>query len=577
MELREFRIMSKGVNYMRIVIVGGVATGPKAAARARRRDPSAEIVIIEKGKALSYAGCGMPYYISGDVQRCDDLMCTPAGIIRNATFFQNVKDVRAITNTFAEQIDRDKKELKVLDLVTHERYSISYDKLVLATGSTHFKPQIDGINLNRIFSLANLDDAIAIRETALSGEVKRVALFGGGLIGMEVTEALARLGLEVIVIEMLDQLLPKLLDVEMSHFLAKYLTSKGITLKLSEKAIKLEGDELNNVRKVITEKSTGDTEEIEAQMVITAIGVKPNVDLARSAGLKIGETGAIWVDEYLRTSDPDIYAGGDCVENTHIITGKKVYVPLGSTANKHGRIIGDNVTGGNERFKGVVGTTIFKIFEYTVGCTGLTEKMAREMGYSVVTCLAPGLDIAHYYPGHALIMTKLVADKKTGRILGAQIIGPGDVDKRLDVVVTSIMHGATAQDIADLDLGYAPPYANAIDNIAHAANIIRNKIDGLAKSITPIEVKEKMERGEDFILLDVRTPSEVEKSAINDARVKYIPLGMLRTRLSELPKDKEIITFCAISQRGYEAQRILDGYGYNNVKFMDGGLSAWFY
>ncbi len=557
---------------MRIVIIGGVATGPKAASRARRRDPNAEIIMIEKGRLLSYAGCGMPYFISGDIPDCNELMCTPAGIVRNSVFFQNVKDIKALTRTFAESIDRDSKKVNIVDLETQEHSSITYDKLVLATGSAHFRPPIEGSDLHRIFVLGHPDDAIAIHETARSEDVKKVAVFGGGLIGMEVTEALSRLGLEVIIVEMMDYLLPKLLDQEISNFLARYLLSKGVKLRLSEKAIKLEGDDRSNVRKVITDKG-----EISADMIVTAVGVRPNVELAKNAGLRIGETGAIWVNEYLQTSDPDIYAGGDCVENTHLITGKKVYIPLGSTANKHGRIIGDNVTGGSEKFKGVLGTTIYKIFDYTIGCTGLNERTARELGYPVVTCLAPGPDVAHYYPTHAMILTKLIADKRDGKVLGAQIIGPGDVDKRLDVIVTTISHGGTVHDISDLDLGYAPPYANAIDNIAHAANIIRNKIDGIAKSITPMEVKAKIDRGEDFIFLDVRTPLELEKTRIHDERVKHIPLGVLRSRISELPKDKEIITFCAISQRGYEAQRILEGYGFNNVKFMDGGITAWMY
>lgn len=556
----------------RIVIIGGVATGPKAASRARRRDPNAEITIIEKGNLLSYAGCGMPYFIVGDVKNCDELMCTPAGVVRNSTFFQNVKDIKAYTKTLAQAIDREKKEVKVIDLLSNESRTIPYDKLVIATGSTHFRPPIEGSELNRIYTLGHPDEAIAIQQCANLEDVKSVAVFGGGLIGMEVTEAFVRLGLEVTVVEMIDRLLPKLLDAEISAYLAKYLRSQGIKLRLSEKAIKLEGDENNNVRKVITDKS-----EISADMIVTAIGVRPNVELAKNAGLKIGETGAIWVDEYLRTSDPDIYAGGDCVENTHLVTGKKVYVPLGSTANKHGRIIGDNVTGGSEKFNGVLGTTIFKILDYTVGCTGLTERCARELGYNVVTCIAPGSDVAHYYPESALILIKLVVNKDNGKILGAQMIGPGDIDKRLDVVATTMTYGGTVRELANTDLGYAPPYSSAIDMVAHAANIIRNKIDGIAKSITPMEVKAKMDAGEDFILLDVRTPAELIKNKIDDPRVKYIPLGALRSRANELPKDKEIIAFCAISLRGYEAQTILDGLGFTNVKFMDGGLAAWTY
>lgn len=559
-------------NKSRIVIIGGVAAGPKAAARARRRNPNAEITLIEKGKLLSYAGCGMPYYISGEIADCNELMCSPAGTVRNEVFFRNVKDVNALTGTLALSIDRENKEVRVIDLETQRHSSIPYDKLVLATGAYHVRPPIEGSHLFRIFVLGHPDEAMDIRETALKEDVKTVAIFGGGLIGMEVTEALSKLGLNAIVVEMMDHLLPKLLDPEMAAFLAKYLQSKGVKLLLSEKAINLEGDDRSNIRKVITDKS-----EVDADMVVTAVGSRPNVELATNAGLELGETRAIAVNEYMQTSDPDIYAGGDCVENTHLITGKKVYIPLGSTANKHGRIIGDNITGGSTKFRGVLGSTIFKVFDYTVGCTGLTEKAAKESGYSVVTCLAPGPDCAHYYPAHSTILTKLVVNEKNGKILGTQIIGAGDVDKRLDIIVTAITSGGTVEDVASLDLAYAPPYSNAIDNIAHAANIIRNKMDGLAKSLTPMEVKTKIDQGDDFIMLDVRTPPELEKGRIEDKRVKYIPLGKLRARISELPKYKEIIVFCAISLRGYEAQRILEGYGYANVKFMDGGVAAWPY
>ncbi|MBD3181705.1 pyridine nucleotide-disulfide oxidoreductase [Candidatus Poribacteria bacterium] len=557
---------------MKIVVIGGVAAGPKAASRARRRDPDAEITIIEKGNLLSYAGCGLPYFISGDIHDCNELICTPAGTVRNEVFFQNVKNIKALTRTFAESIDREKQEVKVVNLESQEHFTVPYDKLILATGASHFKPPIEGINLYRIFNLGHPDDAMDIYNTAKSNDVKKAALFGAGLIGIETTEALTKQGVEVVIIEMQDQLLPRILDVETASILTRYLTSQDVEVRLSEKAVRLEGDDRSNVRKVITNKG-----EAEADMIITAIGVRPNIELAKNAGLKIGETGAIWVDEYLQTSDQNIYAGGDCVENTHLITGEKVYIPLGSTANKHGRIIGNNITGGSETFKGVLGTTIFKIFDYTVGCTGLSEKAAREKGYSIVTCLAPGPDTAHYYPIHDTIITKLVVNADNGKILGAQVIGPGDVDKRLDVIVTCISNEDTVKELADLDLCYAPPYSNAIDNIAHAANIIRNKMEGLAKSLSPIEVKSRIDSDEDFILLDVRTPPELHKAQIEDKRVKHIPLGKLRERIDELPRDKEIIAYCAISLRGYEAQRILDGYGFKDVKFMDGGIATWPY
>jgi rhodanese-related sulfurtransferase len=308
-----------------------------------------------------------------------------------------------------------------------------------------------------------------------------------------------------------------------------------------------------------------------------AVGVRPNDQLARNAGLEVHEKGGILVNEQMQTSDPDIYAGGDCVLCKHLISGQMVYVPLGSTANKHGRVIGTNLAGGKAAFPGILGTAVAKHCDFNIGCTGLTEKKARELGYNVVTTLSPAPDHAHYYPGAKVIFVKLVADADTRKVLGVQVVGPGEASKRVDVVATALSFGATIDDLATLDLGYAPPYSGALDNIIHAANIIRNKLDGIASTISPIEVKAKADAGEDFVLLDVRGPAEYQTMRIKDPRVKLVPLGKLRASLDELPKDAEIIPLCKISLRGYEAQRILQGAGFENVRFMDGGVVAWPY
>lgn len=279
----------------------------------------------------------------------------------------------------------------------------------------------------------------------------------------------------------------------------------------------------------------------------------------------------------MQTSDPDIYAGGDCVESTNRLTGKPCYVPLGSTANKHGRIIGDNVTGGNSTFPGVLGTVIFKAFDFSVGRVGLSEKECAEQGIPCITALTPGPDRAHYYPTAKPIVLKMISQAETGKLLGIQAVGTGDVAKRVDVVATALSYGAATTDIADLDLGYAPPYSSSVDPLAHAANVIENKMSGIAKGLSPAQVKAKIDSGEDFILLDVRSPKELEAMALKNPRVVNIPLGKLRSRLGELPKDKEIVTFCKISVRGYEAQRILDGAGFESVRFLDGGLAGWPY
>lgn len=555
----------------RVLIVGGVATGPKAAARARRRDPQAEITVLERSDQLSYAGCGTPYYVSGRIKEARDLIGT-GGVARDAAFFKTVKNVDIRTRTLAESIDREAKTLQAIDLGTGERLEMPYDTLVLATGSTHTRLPVPGADLQMVFGLANPNDAVAIRAAASADGVRSAVVIGGGLIGLEVVGALRALGLQVTVVEALEQLLPALLDAELARLVAKQLVGQGVAIRLGERVVSLDGDDAGRVRGVRLGSDL-----LEADIVVVAIGVRPNVELARLAGLAIGATGAISVNEYLQTSDPDIYAGGDCVENTHLVSGRKVYVPMGSTANRHGRVIGDNVTGGQTRFPGIVGTSVFEVLGYSVGRTGLTERQARESGHEVNTALCPASDIAHYYPGAKNVIIKWVVDASTGRLLGAQGVGTGEVVKRIDVAATAITLGANVDQLANLDLGYSPPFATAIDAAQHSANVARNKRDGLARAVSAAEVKAKLDSGDDFLLLDVRGPGEYQAEHIEDPRVKLIPLGTLRQRLGDLPRDKEIVIFCRVSLRAYEAQRILDGAGFSDVKFMEGGLTAWPY
>ena len=556
----------------KIVIIGGVAAGPKTAARARRRDPGAEITLIERGELLSYAGCGMPFYIEGIIEDVQELLCTTRGIMRDASYFKQDKDVTVLTRTEATKINRAGKKVTVRELETGRTYDIPYDKLVLAVGASPFIPRMGGLELKGVYHLYNPGDAKAIRGALESG-VKEIAIIGGGLIGMEVCGAFVNRLCNVTVLEMMDRLVPALLDTDMSLLLERYLKDRGVNVQTGSRITEVLDDGAGKVAGV----STTDGRTIKAEMVVVAIGVKPNVDLAREAGLEIGKTGAIAVDERLRTSDPDIYAGGDCVENQCIITGRKIYAPLGSTANKHGRILGDNITGGDTRFPGVAATTVFKVLDYNVGKTGLNTAQALELGYDVVTSVAPKGDCSHYYPGAKSFITKLITDKKTGKVLGAQVLGPGEGVKRIDVVATALAQGLTAKDVADLDLGYAPPYSTAIDPIAHAANIVRNKIDGLAHGISCVDLKKKMDGDGDFVLLDVRSEGEVRDQPLRDPRVTVIPVEELRDRADELSKDREIIAFCRTSVRAYEAERMLRGKGFNDVKFLDGSLNAWPY
>jgi NADPH-dependent 2,4-dienoyl-CoA reductase/sulfur reductase-like enzyme/rhodanese-related sulfurtransferase len=550
----------------RIIVIGGVACGPKAAARARRCDPQAKITIIEEGEFISYAGCGLTYYIDGVIEGRNTLLS------RTPQDFKKTMDIDVLTGTQVMSINRVAHQVETIDVNTGERAVMNYDKLVLATGAKPVIPSIEGRDLKGIFTLKTIRDAEAILSFIASQKAQKAIIVGAGLIGIEAAESLISRGLNVTTVEALDWVLPTLLDSEVAAFLTRHLEEKGVNLLLSQMVTRFEGDKNGRVRYVVTEKTR-----VEADIVLLAIGVRPNVKLAQDAGLAIGVTGAISVNDYLQTSDPDIYAGGDCVENTNLITGSKVYTPMGSTANKHGRVIGTNVTGGQDSFPGVLGTAILKAFDYNVGRAGLSEIEARKAGLNVVTALVPAHDHAGYYPGNEWILVKLVADIDTHKILGGQVVGRGEVAKRIDVLATALTFGCKIETLANLDLGYAPPYNSAMDPLHHAANVIRNKCSGLAKALDPAEVKGKMNKDEDFIFLDVRERDEWQEWRIEVPQVKLLPQPVLREQLDKLPKDKEIVTLCLTSVRAYQAQRTLEGAGFGNVKFVDGSLVAWPY
>ena len=554
----------------KVLIIGGVAAGCKAASRIKRLDAEAEVTILEKGGIVSYGGCGLPYFISDVIKDEKELISTAIGVVRDAGYFKNVKGVTVHINTCAEEIDRQNKVVTAADAATGERKKFPYDKLVLAVGGEPVIPPIEGVQLRGIHTLRTIEDGVKIKTRVFEKSVKKAVIVGSGLIGMEMAEAFYLRGMEVTVVEMLDWVFPGVLDRDMGLLAARYLDQKGIHVHTGEKMLRCAGDKDGVIKRVITDKR-----ELEADLVLLAVGVRPNVELAKKAGLAIGETRAIQVNEYLQTSDPDIYAGGDCVENTHRITGKKIYAPLGSTANKHGRCIADHIAGRGTPFPGVLGTAICKVFDYTIARTGLSEKEAKASGFEIETVICPGPDRPHYYPGKANIIIKLIADKKSGRLLGSQIIGPGDAAKRIEIAVTALSSQATVQDIAALDLAYAPPYSSAMDNMITAATVMLNKLAGTAKALSPLVVKEKMDRNEDFILLDVRSPKEYEALRIDHPAVTLMPLGRLREECQKLPKQKEIIAFCQVSLRGYEAQRILEAQGFTRVSFMDGGIVAW--
>jgi NADPH-dependent 2,4-dienoyl-CoA reductase/sulfur reductase-like enzyme/rhodanese-related sulfurtransferase len=554
----------------RIIVIGGSAAGPKAASRARRLDENAEITIFQKASDLSMASCGYPYYVGGLFDDRNQLLCSPAGVVRDAKFFWNAKKINTKVLTEVTSIDRKQKKIEFTDLTTGETGTAAYDKLVIATGSNARKPPVPGVELEGITTLQSLSDADYLRKIRDEGVIKKAVVIGGGLIGIETLEALHFAGIDITLVELLPQLLT-FLDKHMARLVEKYVQTKanvilqnGVASFLGEngklKAVKLQ-----------------DGTEIPCNLAVVAIGVTPNNKLAKEAGLTIGETGGILVDEYMQTSDPDIYAIGDCVEIPHLITHKSVHAPFGDLANLQGRVAGENLIAGNVvKFPGTIQTGICKVFDYGVGSTGLSEQNALKLGYTnIETVVNASLDKPGFMNGNLLI-TKLVADKQTGKILGAQVIGPGDVSKQVAIWAMAIKGKFSVDDMVNADLPYAPPFSLAIDHSIATAHIMQNKLKGLFTGISAEQLKDKLKNRDPMLLLDVRNPNEFEETRLGIGE-RLIPLGQLRNRLGELPEDKnrEIITWCKIALRGYEAALILQANGYTNVKVLEGGIAAW--
>jgi NADPH-dependent 2,4-dienoyl-CoA reductase/sulfur reductase-like enzyme/rhodanese-related sulfurtransferase len=548
---------------LRIVIIGGGACGPKAAARARRLDSTAQISMVQDEELISYAGCGLPYYVSDVVKSRNALL------VRDAAAFKKISNVDVLASTRVDRIDREAHRIAVTSLADSRHYSIDYDKLVIATGASPVMPPIKGINLKGVHVLKRVPDADEIRDLITGSISKKAVIVGAGLIGVEMVEALTARGLEVTVVEALDKVLPGILDEEISDLLADHIRNKGVILKLGQKVLEFKGAG-DRVSHAITDKET-----VEGDVIIFAIGVRPDSKLAKEAGLEIGPFGDIVVNEYLQTSDPDIYSGGDCVANVNIVTGKKVFVPLGSTANKHGHVIAANITGGHEKFPGIVGTACVKVFDFNTGRVGLGEKQASDAGFETVTALVPNPDKPMYYPGYKEIIVKLIVDKKSHRILGGQGTGPGDVIKRIDVLATGITAGMTVDTLADLDLAYAPPYNTALDVLHHAANLLRNKLEGRTVGIKPAEVKKKVAAGDEFVLLDVRSKFENDNTWLEAPQTLLLPQPKLHDEMDKLDKNKETVVICRRGGRAYQASCTLKGAGVKDVKFVEGSLTCW--
>ncbi len=544
----------------RLLVIGGVAAGPKAAAKARRCNPEMEILIYQEEEEISYAGCGLPYYISGVIQERDKLISRTPGKFA-------LDGIKVLRRRRIEGIDPQRRMIHGKNLESDEAFEDHFDQLVIATGAESIRPKIEGLHLKNVFYLRSIFDADAIVEALKAETIQRVVIAGGGYIGLEMAESLIELGKEVTIVELAPQILT-LFDEDFAGILRRYLETKGIKIFTSEGIQSLIGKDgrVNQIRTT--------HREIEADAVLLSLGVRPRIDLARRAGLRIGETGAIWVNERMETSVEGIYAAGDCVETTHLITGKRVWIPLGSTANKQGRVAAVNLCGGHAIFPGVMGTAIFKTFEFNVAKTGLSLKEAEREGFHSVQAIVKGYDRAHYIPGGKESTLKVIADQNTGRILGAQAIGKGPSDKFIDIIAMALHGKLTAQELSNVDLAYAPPFSPVLSPVIVAANVLTNKLEGKVRGIPLSEVKEKLSTSkETFQVLDVREEDELQGPKIPGSH--WIPLSKLNKQKGQLDKTKEIAVHCETGLRSYKACVKLQQEGFEKVRNIDGGMLCW--
>ncbi|MBQ9104553.1 MAG: FAD-dependent oxidoreductase [Mailhella sp.] len=560
---------------LNILVIGGVALGPKAAARAKRLMPDANITMIDQGTYISYGGCGIPYYVGGDVADMNGLRTTNAGVVRDEAFFKELKGVNAICHTRALSIDRKAKTVLVENTQTGEQSQIPYDKLVIATGSSPRIPPIPGADLKNVTSVTCLEAAKAIQEQCAARKIGHAVIIGAGFIGLEMAVALADMwGIEVTVIEMMDQVLPAQLSTNLGQ-MAKYdLENLGITVLTGESVKELKGDENGAVCQIVTDKRV-----IDADQVIFSIGVTPNDKIARDAGILCHPRGGIMVNSHMQTSDPDIYAGGDVVVTRNLITGDFSYLPLGSMANRQGRVIGTNVAGGQSTFEGVVGAWCVKLNEMYATGAGLTVKQAKAAGFDAIEVSVDAADKAHFYPGHTNTCLNVVVDKQSSRVLGIQGISSDGsaVKARTDAVAAMLQIAKpTLNDLSNLEVCYAPPFASAMDVVNAVGNVADNVVKGYHHIITPDEFVDLWDKRAEnnYLFVDFR-PIKAGKPIEERHPGEYLamPLEEFNDRKGEIPADRPVALVCNTGTRAYEAQLKLRELGIETVNAA-GGFNA---
>lgn len=530
----------------KVLIVGGVAGGASAAARLRRLDEHVKIIMFEKGEHISFANCGLPYYIGGEITKKSHLtLQTPESFESKFNI-----DVRVYSEVIS--INKEEKKVAVKNHLTGEVYDETYDKLVLAPGAEPVKPPVEGIESEKVFTLRNIPDTYKIKDYILCNNPKRAVIVGGGYIGIEMAENLKNAGLDVTVVQRPNQVISPI-DYDMACDVHSHIRSKGVKLLLGRVLKSIKEDEKGLL-------VTLDEGQVETDIIILSIGVKPESDIAKEAGIKLNEKGAIVVDETMLTSDPDIYAAGDAVEVIDFITKEKAVVPLAGPANKQGRIVADNICGIKSKYFGTQRSSILKVFDMTVAATGINEKMAQKLGIEYEKSFTYSADHATYYPGAEFMSIKTLFEKKTGKILGAQVVGFAGSDKRCDVFATAIRFGATAHDLTQLELCYAPPYSSAKDPVNMAGYVIENIISEKVKLFHWHDI-ENLKKDDSVQLIDARTPFEYREGHIEG--FKNIPVEDMRENLKDLDKNKPIYIYCHSGLRSYLTCRILSQNGFD--------------
>lgn len=533
---------------MKVLIIGGVAAGTKVAAKLKRENRGCEVKILTKSKDISYAGCGLPYYVGKVISQKEQL------IVNTPESFSRLTGVEVLTEVEVTRINRKEKTVEALNLKTNETLDYKYDKLVIASGAEPIKPPVDGVDLKGVFFMRTPEDAISLRASIEAGEIKRAVVVGGGYIGLEVAENLAIQGVKVSVIDMAEHVPPGF-DKEFTEYIENYLADRGIMIFTGTKLEAILGE--GKVEKIKTDKRA-----MKADAVILSVGIRANTAFLADTGIELMPNRTIKVNQFLQTNDIDIYAVGDCASVTNTITKEPAWSPMGSSANIEGRIAAKNINGGKISYGGVLGTAVAKLPELNIGRTGLTESAARAAGYDVVSVVTVVDDKAHYYPNSSLFIVKMIADKATKKLLGLQVLGKGAVDKMVDIAVTSIVMNATLEDVENMDLAYAPPFSTAIHPFSHTVNVLLNKISGDFNTITPTAYAAG--EAKEYKIIDASIAPSIDGAP-------FVDLSKVIGELPDLGKDEKLLLVCTKGKRAYMLQNRLKYFGYTNTIVLEGG------